>query len=80
MSAIATFIVAAGKGEPKQMRPSPFGITGPPCLRYLNKSQSDGLANSWRDRMAVNAVFLEVVISDRKAAIVCSAVISSTRL
>jgi hypothetical protein len=52
-----------------------LGIAGTPSLHDLDKAQGLKFPDRWRNRVAVNAVVVEVGICDRQSAVVIAAVI-----
>ena len=66
--------------QPKFMRRPKLGVTGAATFRDFRKAKRRYLPNSRRNRVAMNAVALEVVIGHRQPAVIIATVIGALDL
>ncbi|RWM64897.1 MAG: hypothetical protein E5X83_07590 [Mesorhizobium sp.] len=67
-------------GQPEEVGPAPFSVSGPPFLGDLNEAERDDLTHRRGDCVPMNAVALELIECCRQLAIVVAAVASDLDL
>ena len=67
-------IVRGAVRQTEQVWPAPFGIARSAGLCDFEKAKGDGFTDGRRNRMAINSVAAEVIVSDRELAVVAAPV------
>lgn len=71
-----TFVVCGLVGNSKAVWLSPFRVSGSPAFSNVNKAKRDEFTDGWSDCVSVHAVLHEIIVGDRQASIVHSAMMS----